>query len=74
MRASMASMAHIVSGKAIVCEAVDTVVMAMGHAPQTGLEQSLSSLGLPIHLAGDCLSPRSAEEAVYEGLLAGRAV
>ena len=65
---------HIVSGKAIVCDAVDTVVMAMGHAPQTGLEQSLSSLGLPIHLAGDCLSPRSAEEAVYEGLLAGRAV
>jgi hypothetical protein len=31
-------------------------------------------LALPVHFAGDCLSPRSAEEAVYEGMLAGRAV
>jgi hypothetical protein len=29
---------------------------------------------MPIHLAGDCLSPRSAEEAIYEGMLAGRSV
>jgi len=65
---------HIVSGKPIVCEAVDTVVMAFGHASETRLEQELAPLGLELHLAGDCLSPRSAEEAVYEGLLAGRAV
>ncbi|MCL4765006.1 MAG: FAD-dependent oxidoreductase [Hyphomicrobiaceae bacterium] len=67
-------LSHIVSGKPIVCEGIDTVVGAFGHAPEVQLEQELAPLGIPIHLAGDCLSPRSAEEAVYEGLLAGRAV
>jgi thioredoxin reductase len=69
-----AYLTHIVSGKPIICEEVDTVVMAFGHAAETGLEQELADLDIPVHLAGDCLSPRSAEEAVYEGLLAGRAV
>jgi len=65
---------HIVSGKPIICEEVDTVVTAFGHTPETQLERDLANLDMPVHLAGDCLSPRSAEEAVYEGLLAGRAV
>ena len=69
-----AYLTHIVSGKPIVCEAVDTVVMAFGHSPVTTLENELTGLGLAMQLAGDCLAPRSAEEAVYEGLLAGRAV
>ena len=69
-----AYLSHIVSGKPILCERVDTVVMAFGHASETRLERELVLLGIPLHLAGDCLSPRSAEEAVYEGLLAGRAV
>ena len=34
----------------------------------------LAPLGVALHLAGDCLAPRSAEEAVYEGMLAGLAV
>ncbi len=50
------------------------MVVAAGQAPATSLEHELEGLGVEIHLAGDCLSPRSAEEAVYEGLLAGRAV
>ncbi|MEQ1614788.1 MAG: FAD-dependent oxidoreductase, partial [Hyphomicrobiaceae bacterium] len=71
-----AYLTHIVSGKPIVCEAVDTVVLAFGHTPATTLEAELAGIGIgiPMHLAGDCLSPRSAEEAVYEGLLAGRDV
>jgi hypothetical protein len=50
------------------------VVLAAGGAPETSLEAELAGLGVPVEAAGDCLSPRSAEEAVYEGLLAGRAV
>ena len=69
-----AYLTHIVSGKPIVCEAVDTVVMAFGHAPDTKLEGELAGLGIPLHFVGDCLSPRTAEEAVYEGFLVGRAV
>ncbi|HEY2892229.1 MAG TPA: hypothetical protein VGJ31_16455, partial [Dongiaceae bacterium] len=65
---------HIVSGEPIVMSDVDTVVLALGHTPETALEMELAPLNIPVHLAGDCLSPRSAEEAVYEGMLAGRAV
>jgi NADPH-dependent 2,4-dienoyl-CoA reductase/sulfur reductase-like enzyme len=65
---------HIVSTQPIVCDNVDTVVLAAGHTPQTQLEDELRGTGVTVHLAGDCLSPRSAEEAVYEGFLAGRAV
>ena len=69
-----AYLTHIVSGKPIVSEEVDTVVLSPGGTPDTQLEAELRDLDIPLHLAGDCLSPRSAEEAVYEGLLAGRAV
>ncbi|MGE0852584.1 MAG: FAD-dependent oxidoreductase [Hyphomicrobiaceae bacterium] len=72
--ADTAYMAHIVSGDPIIANEVQTVVLALGHRPNTSLEQQLSPLGVPLHLAGDCLSPRSAEEAVYEGMMAGLAV
>ena len=65
---------HNVSGEAMAREGVDTVVLATGHASDTGLEQALAGIGVPVLLAGDCLSPRSAEEAVHEGFLAGRQV
>ena len=72
--ADTAYLVHISSGKPIVCEGVDTIVIAHGHASDTRLEQALAGIGIPVHLAGDCLSPRTAEEAIYEGLMAGRAV
>jgi 2,4-dienoyl-CoA reductase-like NADH-dependent reductase (Old Yellow Enzyme family)/thioredoxin reductase len=65
---------HSVSGEAILCADVDTTVLALGHAPETGLETMLAGLDLQVEMAGDCLSPRSAEEAVYEGMMAGRTV
>ncbi len=72
--ADTAYMAHIVSGEAIIANEVETVVLALGHRPNTSLEDELAPLGIALHLAGDCLSPRSAEEAVYEGMMAGLAV
>jgi len=69
-----AYMAHIVTGEPILAKDVETVVLALGHRPDTSLEDILAPLGVPLHLAGDCLAPRSAEEAVYEGMLAGLAV
>jgi hypothetical protein len=38
------------------------------------LAEELAALGLPVREAGDCLSPRSAEEAILEGTLAIAAV
>lgn len=65
---------HATSGDAMIREGVDTVVLATGHASETELEAALEGLSVPVHLVGDCLAPRSAEEAIYEGFLAGRAV
>jgi NADPH-dependent 2,4-dienoyl-CoA reductase/sulfur reductase-like enzyme len=69
-----AYLAHIVTGEPIVANDVETIVLALGHQPDTALEEMLAPLGIELHLAGDCLAPRSAEEAVYEGMLAGLAV
>ena len=63
---------HTTSGEPIICDNMDTLVIAQGHQSDTKLEQELTAMNVEIHLAGDCLSPRSAEEAVYEGLMAAR--
>jgi 2,4-dienoyl-CoA reductase-like NADH-dependent reductase (Old Yellow Enzyme family)/thioredoxin reductase len=72
--ADTAYMAHLVTNEPIIANEVETVVLALGHRPNTSLEEELAPLGVPLHLAGDCLAPRSAEEAVYEGMMAGLAV
>lgn len=65
---------HTTSGEAIVCENMDTLVIAQGHQSVVTLEQDLAETDMEVHLVGDCLSPRSAEEAVYEGLMVARRV
>jgi 2,4-dienoyl-CoA reductase-like NADH-dependent reductase (Old Yellow Enzyme family) len=65
---------HTTSGDAVLCEGVDTLVAAHGHQANTGLEDELAGWGGEVHLVGDCLAPRTAEEAVLEGLRAGVAV
>lgn len=65
---------HLVTGDPILCEQVETVVLAHGGMSSTMLESELQGLELPVRLAGDCLSPRSAEEAIFEGMQAGIAV
>jgi pyruvate/2-oxoglutarate dehydrogenase complex dihydrolipoamide dehydrogenase (E3) component len=58
----------------MICEGVDTLVTSLGHVSNTQLENQLQNLDCEIHLAGDCLSPRTAEEAVLEGMQAGVAI
>ena len=65
---------HTISGEAIVCEEVDTLVTALGQQSETELETALEGWDGKVLMAGDCLSPRTAEEAVLEGLKAGVAV
>ena len=45
----------------------DTVVVAQYNRADDALREPLSQAGFTIRLAGDCLSPRTAMEAVYEG-------
>jgi len=50
----------------------DLLVLALGRVPERGLAEQLAARGLEVLEAGDCLSPRSAEEAILEGTLAAR--
>ena len=50
--------------------AADLLVLACGRVPERGLAEKLAARGLRVAEAGDCLSPRSAEEAILEGTLA----
>jgi 2,4-dienoyl-CoA reductase-like NADH-dependent reductase (Old Yellow Enzyme family)/thioredoxin reductase len=62
---------HTLSNEAIVCDEVDTLVLALGHTSNTELEAILKNSQIEYRLVGDCMSPRTAEEAVYEGMMAG---
>ena len=65
---------HTVSDEPMLCEQTDTLVLALGNQSVTELEHQLDGFPGEVYFAGDCLSPRTAEEAVYEGLKAGLAV
>jgi 2,4-dienoyl-CoA reductase-like NADH-dependent reductase (Old Yellow Enzyme family) len=59
---------HISSGEAVVIDKVDTLVLCTGHTAVDELSDSLEGLNVEVHVIGDAASPRTAEEAVYEGL------
>ena len=65
---------HTASGAAMEVTGVDTVVLALGHQSVDDLSASLLAKGMDVRMIGDCLSPRTAEEAVFDGLKAGVAV
>ncbi|MBF3246601.1 oxidoreductase, partial [Pseudomonas aeruginosa] len=62
-------MQHSASGEAMLFEEVDTLVLCQGHQPVDRLADSLHGLAEVLRI-GDCLAPRTAEEAIYEGLKA----
>ncbi len=59
---------HATSGEAMMMEEVDTLVLSQGHERVSDLVDALEGYGVPVHVIGDALSPRSAEEAVLDGL------
>lgn len=61
---------HTASGEPIIAENVDTLVSAHALAPVSDLPETLTGFPGPVVPIGDCLSPRSCEEAVFEGLKA----
>ncbi|MBI2720513.1 MAG: FAD-dependent oxidoreductase [Rhizobiales bacterium] len=65
---------HTASRDAVVFEDVDSLVLSVPNHPVDELAGPVKSLGIELHMIGDCLAPRTAEEAVYEGLKAGMAV
>jgi hypothetical protein len=67
-------MQHTSNGEAIVLGGVDTLVLAQGHESVRSLENELEDWPGEQHVIGDAASPRTAEEAVLEGLKVGCAI
>ncbi len=65
---------HATSGEPIIVDEVDTLVTSLGHTSVDALAEALEEWPGDLFMAGDCLSPRTCEEAVLEGLKAGVAV
>jgi len=61
---------HTASGEPIIVEGIDTLVLCHGHRPDDSLAGELEGL-VDYSLIGDSLAPRTAEEAIYEGLKVG---
>ena len=61
---------HTASGEPIVVEDIDTLVLAQGHLSECALLDALEDAQMPVIPIGDCVSARTAEEAVLEGLKA----
>jgi hypothetical protein len=70
----MVYLQHMTSGEAIVCEGVDTLVLALGHEQELQLASELDGWPGELHRIGDCVAPRTAEEAVLDGLKVGCAL
>jgi pyruvate/2-oxoglutarate dehydrogenase complex dihydrolipoamide dehydrogenase (E3) component len=65
---------HTTSNEAIVLEGVDTLVVAHGYTSNTHLQDAMDGDKVETISIGDCIQPRSVEEAVLEGLKAGVSV
>lgn len=59
---------HIASHEAIVLENVNTLVIAHGYQRNTNLSNLLVDFSGQTEQVGDCVHPRSVEEAVLDGL------
>ena len=56
---------HNTSAEALELEGIDTIIACDG---QIALDDVIEDLGMVLHRIGDCNTPRTAEEAMYEGL------
>jgi 2,4-dienoyl-CoA reductase-like NADH-dependent reductase (Old Yellow Enzyme family)/thioredoxin reductase len=50
------------------------VIITIGNRPDSRLYDQITTLGYETHQIGDCLEPRSAKAAIYEGAVLGRAI
>jgi hypothetical protein len=57
-----------------VLSEVDTLVLSQGHERVATLETDLANFSGEVRVIGDALTPRTAEEAVLDGLKVGVAL
>lgn len=60
---------HVLTDEPVIIEGITSVVLACGHQADSALLDELEAVGIPTAGAGDCLAPRSVEEAILEGMV-----
>jgi len=65
---------HVLTDEPVIVDRVSAVVLATGHRPTRRLADELIAAGVPVELIGDCLAPRTVEEAVLDGLRVASAI
>jgi NADPH-dependent 2,4-dienoyl-CoA reductase/sulfur reductase-like enzyme len=68
---------HVLTGDAVIVEDVAALVLAQGHDPVDDVLTALETPGAfagEVRAIGDCLAPRTVEEAVLEGLRVATAI
>lgn len=65
---------HVLTGEPVIIEPVTGLVLSQGHTPVDDLSAALEAAGIEVHLVGDCLAPRTVEEAVLDALKVGSLV
>ena len=65
---------HVLTEEPVLVEGVAGLVLACGASPAGELLETLEGAGLPAIGIGDCLAPRTVEEAVLDGLVAASAI
>jgi NADPH-dependent 2,4-dienoyl-CoA reductase/sulfur reductase-like enzyme len=59
---------HVLTNEPVVVDAVAALVLSQGHDSVNELIEALDDYPGDVHAIGDCLAPRTVEEAVLEGL------
>jgi pyruvate/2-oxoglutarate dehydrogenase complex dihydrolipoamide dehydrogenase (E3) component len=60
---------HVLTDEPVILDDVAALVLAQGHTSVDGLLRELEDAGgREVHGIGDCLAPRTVEEAVLDGL------
>jgi hypothetical protein len=69
---------HVLTDEPVLVEGISAVVLAQGQAPDTTLADELAALPADrrpeLHAVGDCVAPRTVEEAILEGMRVGHAL
>jgi 2,4-dienoyl-CoA reductase-like NADH-dependent reductase (Old Yellow Enzyme family) len=65
---------HTAAQEPVIIDNLDTIVTVYPGLPETALADDARRLCADVQLIGDALSPRTAEEAVYEGMVAARSL
>ena len=69
---------HVLTEEPVIVEQITSVIVCTGYQPRTGLEEAIAALPEAhrpeVHLIGDCLAPRTVEEAILEGMRTGHRI